>query len=162
MDMSEQLHHFVRITHTVYPLAPSNGYGSERTVVVYAPLGYPTVDRIATIQSEGSAAEQHGRILAAALSGLSPEDVRVEREYAYRDSRRLILEHLISDTEERIRYAPTCYITQRQSEALLWYHRNEDAAQAALESARATIAAQRRETRELSSEIAVRLYGDNH
>jgi hypothetical protein len=158
--MSEQLNHFVRITHTVYPLAPSNGYGSERSVVVYGPLGYST-DRIATIESDGGLAEPLGRILAAALSGLAPEAVRVEREYAYRDSRRAIVEHLISDTEERIRYAPTCYITQRQADALLWYHRDEAAAQAALESARATIAAQRRETRELASEIAERPYGDD-
>jgi hypothetical protein len=158
--MSQQLNHFVRITHTVYPLTPSNGYGSERTVVVYGPLGYST-DRIATLESEGGAAEQHGRILAAALSGLAPEDVRVEREYAYRDSRRPIVEHVISDTVEGIRHASTCSITQRQFDALVWYQRDETAAQAALESARATIAAGRRETRELASEIAERLYGED-
>lgn len=153
-------HHFVKVIRTVYPLAPSNGYATERTVSVYAPLGY-SVDLIARIETAGEAGIEQARIFAGALSGVPSSEIDVQTTYVYRDARNAITEQIVAATEAHVRYAKTCEVTRSEYDALLWSNLSPERHDEAVASVRATIDAGRRETTALSHEIAERLYGDD-
>jgi hypothetical protein len=153
-------HHFVKVTRTAYPLAPSSGYASERTVSVYAPLGYAT-DLIARIETDGTRGIDQARAFAAVLSGVAVDEIEVQTMYLYRDARNAITEQIVNDTEAHTRYARVCEITRAEFDGLLWPNLDPDKHTAAVAAVRTTIDAGQRQSTALAHEIAERLYGDD-